>query len=43
MPHFYRGGNSRRYRGSEEQSSQDGEGKRTVIIAFDSQNMILYS
>lgn len=28
MPHFYRGGISRRYRGSEEQSSQDGEGKR---------------
>ena len=30
MPHFYRGKNSRWYRGSEEKASCDGEEKRTL-------------
>ncbi len=39
MPHFYRERNSGWYRGSEEQSSHDGEERRTAVVIFDSQNV----
>ncbi len=43
MPHFYRGGNSGWWRGSEGQSCHDGEEKRTGMVVSDNQKMKLHS